>query len=420
MKILVVGSGLLGLSSAYYLSEHGHEVTVVDRQQGSALETSFGNAGVLHSSQAGPWNTPGIAMQVLKWMGKEDSPFLLRPSAIPSLILWGLSFIRNSKLIHYRANLKKNVTLIKYNMQCMQEFVEQHSFDYCARDLGSIKIVQKEQDMEKELKMMPLYESSGVQCEVLNQAEIFSKEPALIENGEKLIGGFYYPGDQTGDSYQFCVQLAELLMGKGVQFYYDLTVEKFLTSNKSITAIKTSKGEYSADAYVLAAGSYSPLLANKLGLKIPISPVKGYSITLDMDDWETRPRMPVIDDEVHVAITPLGKRLRAAGTAEINGYKNEINENRIQLILDQVINRYSEAKKNINYEEINSWCGLRPITVDGVPILGHASTCRNLYLNTGHGHLGWSLAMGSGKLLADQISGYNSKIDIADYALSRF
>lgn len=420
MKIIVIGSGLLGLSSAYYLSEHGHEVTVVDRQQGPALETSFANAGVIHSSQAGPWNTPGIALQVLKWMGKEDSPFLLRPSAIPSLISWGLSFISHSRSSKYQANLKKNAALAKYNTQCMQEFVEQHTFEYCAKNLGLMKVLQKEQDLENELASLSLFKGLGIECEFLNQAEIFSKEPALIKNGEKLIGGIFYPGDQTGDAYEFCVQLAKLLQKNNVQFEYGLTVEKLLTSNKKITAVKTDKGEFSADAFVLAAGSYSPLLTNKLGLKIPIRPVKGYSITLDMADWETRPEMPIVDDEAHVALTPLGNLLRAAGTAELNGYNNEINQQRIQLVLDQVINRYPDAKHNIDYEKINSWCGFRPVTVDGVPVLGDAPMYNNLYLNTGHGHLGWSLAMGSGKLVADKISGHNPAIDIRSYALNRF
>ncbi|MDG2089873.1 MAG: D-amino acid dehydrogenase [Gammaproteobacteria bacterium] len=420
MRIIVIGSGLMGLASAYYLSEHGHEVTVIDRQQGPALETSFANAGVIHSSQAGPWNAPGIALQVLKWMGKEDSPFLLRPNAIPSLIGWGLSFIRHSRPNRFRANLKKNAALASYNIQCMQEFLEQHPFDYCASSLGVMKVIQKEQDMEKEIASMSFYKSVGIQNEVLNQAEIFSKEPALIENGQNLIGGIYFPGDQAGDAYQFCVQLTDLLRKKNVQFEYDLTVDEFLTSNNVITAIKTSKGEYSGDSYVLAAGSYSPLLTKKLGLNIPIRPVKGYSITLDMSDWEAKPLMPIIDDEAHVAITPLGNQLRAAGTAELNGYKDEINQYRIQLVLDQVINRYPEAKKHINYEEINSWCGFRPITVDGVPIIGDAPTYKNLYLNTGHGHLGWTLAMGSGKLVADNISGHNTTLDIGSYALNRF
>lgn len=420
MKIIVVGSGLMGLASAYYLSEHGHDVTVIERQQGPALETSFANAGVIHSSQAGPWNSPGITMQVLKWMGKENSPFLLRPSALTSLMGWGLSFIRYSRPHNFQQNLKKNANLANYNIQCMREFVEQHSFDYCAKKSGFMKVIEKEEGMKKALASLQLYESNGVKCEVLNQAEIFKKEPALIANGNKLIGGIYYPDDQSGDAYQFCVHLAGLLQKNNVSFEYGLTVNKLLTSNKTITALETNKGEISADAYVLAAGSFSPLLAKKLGLKIPIRPVKGYSITLDMADWETKPELPIVDDEASVALTPLGKQLRAAGTAELIGYNNEINKHRIQLVLDQVINRYPDAYQNMDHNKINPWCGFRPVTADGVPVLGDAPGYNNLYLNTGHGHLGWTLAMGSGKLLADKISGHSPAINIQPYALTRF
>ncbi|PCJ42821.1 MAG: hypothetical protein COA71_04790 [SAR86 cluster bacterium] len=419
MKIIIIGSGLMGVATAYYLSEQGHEVLVVDRQQGPALETSFANAGVLHPSQASPWNHPGIALQVLKWMGKENSPFLLRPRAIPSLLSWGISFLNHAKPNKFQANLHSNTVLANYNIQCMQDLQKQHPFDYSANSLGSMKVLGNEQDMEKELASIPLFESFGVECTVLNQAEIFKKEPALIENGENLIGGVHYPGDQAGDAYQFCIELTELAKKNNVRFEYDVTVQKLISSGHAITSIQTSNGAYTADAYVLAAGSYSPLLANSIKLKLPIKPIKGYSITLDMTGWETKPRMPVIDEEAHVAITPLGNRLRAAGTAELNGYDTEISAQRVQLILDQVISRYPAAESYSNEGDISPWTGLRPTSADGVPILG-ATSFKNFYLNTGHGHLGWSLAMGSGKLVADLISGQNSAINISPYSLGRF
>ena len=419
MKIIVIGSGLMGLASAYYLSEHGHEVTVIDRQPGPALETSFANAGILHPSQASPWNHPSVALQVLKWMGKEDSPFLLRPSAIPSLISWGISFLRNAKPAKFQANLNSNTVLANYTIQCMQELLEQHPFDYSANTLGSLRVLEKEQDMEKEVASIPIFERFGVECTVLNQAEVFSKEPALIENGGKLIGGIHYPGDQAGDAYQFSKKLAELAKKNNVHFEYDLTVEELNSSGNAITSIKTSNGEHAADTYVLAAGSYSPLLAKSLKLNLPISPIKGYSITLDMAGWKMKPCMPVIDDTAHVAITPFGDRLRAAGTAELHGYNIEINPQRIQLVLDQVINRYPEAKTTNIDRDISPWVGLRPTAPDGVPILG-ASAYKNLFLNTGHGHLGWTLAMGSGKIVSDVISGQKPAVDVSPYSVKRF
>jgi D-amino-acid dehydrogenase len=419
MKIIIVGSGLLGVATAYYLSELGHEVIVVDRQQGPAQETSFANACVLHPSQASPWNHPGIAWQILKWMGKENSPFLLRPSALPSLLKWGLTFLNHAKPEKFQANLRVNTALANYNIECVEDLQKHHPFDYAAQRLGSMKVLGNEQDLENAKEQIALFQAMGIECQVLNQAEVFNKEPALVENGSKLVGGIYYPKDQTGDAHQFCLKLVELAKLKQVQFIYDLNVNEFSIANDKITGIKTNKGDYSADAYVLAAGSYSPLLAKSLKLNLPIRPIKGYSITLDMEDWDLKPQMPVIDEEAHVAITPLGNRLRAAGTAELNGYNTEINSQRIQLVLQQVIARYPQAGANIQNADINPWTGLRPTTADGVPIMGE-TPISNLYLNTGHGHLGWSLAMGSGKLVAEMINGSDPDINAAPYALSRF
>lgn len=419
MKIIVIGAGLMGLSSALYLSRQGHEVIVIDRQSGPAEETSYANAGLLHPSQAGPWNHPGIALQIIKWMGKEDSPFLLRPAAIPSLLGWGFRFMRHASPDRFRANLKANTRLANYTMQCLHEFTEEHGFDYGASALGSMKIFENKQDLEKELALIPVYESLGVVCEALKQDAILDIEPALLAGGANLIGGIRYPGDEAGDAYRFCQQLNKLTRNNNVRFEYGLSVQKILRSAMKITGIETSRGLYTGDAYVLAAGSYSPRLAAGLGLNIPVRPVKGYSVTLDMQRWETRPRMPVIDEQGHVAITPLGERLRAAGTAELNGYDTRINRARIQLILDRIITRYPFTKVHINADQINAWTGLRPTSADGVPIIGE-SAINNLFLNTGHGHLGWSLCMGSGKLLADLISGQKTGISLSPYALARF
>ncbi len=419
MKIIVIGSGLMGVSTAYYLSEQGHEVIVVDRQSGPAQETSFANACVLHPSQASPWNHPGIAWQILKWMGKENSPFLLRPGALPSLLSWGLTFLNHAKPEKFQTNLRVNTALANYNIECVEELQKQHPFDYSAQHFGSMKVLEKEQDLENARDQVALFQTMGIECKVLNQAEVFNQEPALVENGSKLCGGILYPLDQTGDAYQFCLKLAELCKLKQVQFEYGSDVQEFLITNDKITGIKTSKGDYLADAFVLAAGSYSPLLAKTLKLKLPIRPIKGYSITLGMANWNLKPKMAVIDEEAHVAITPLGDRLRAAGTAELNGYNLEINAQRIRMVLQQVIARYPEAGNNVQDADINPWTGLRPTTADGVPIMGGTSI-KNLYLNTGHGHLGWSLAMGSGKIVADIINGNAPDINTEPYALTRF
>ncbi len=419
MKIIVIGSGLMGVASAYYLSQQGHEVLVVDRQAGPALETSFGSACVLHPSQAAPWNHPGIVWQLLKWMGKEDSPFLLRAKTIPSLIRWGLAFIKQSSPAKFKANLQLNTTLANYNLECLQDLLVKQPIEYAAKRVGSLKVFETEQEMEKDVAAMQLFQELGVQCSVLNQQEIFEKEPALVEKGHRLIGGIHFPDDQAGDAQLFCSKLAELAIANQTRFEFDLQVERFNAEKNAIKSIQTSKGEYTADAFVLAAGSYSPLLARTSGLRLPIKPVKGYSITVDMEDWRSVPVMPVIDEEYHVGITPLGNKLRAAGTAEITGYDTAVQQARVDMIKQQVIARYADAKKSIDAGRVSSWAGLRPTCVDGVPILG-STAFDNLFLNTGHGHLGWSLAMASGKVVADVVSGNKSDIDLRSYNIDRF
>jgi D-amino-acid dehydrogenase len=419
MKVIIIGAGLMGVASAYYLSKQGHEVLVVDRQASPAQETSFGSACVLHPSQAAPWNHPGIAWQVLKWMGKEDSPFLLRAKAIPSLVCWGLAFIKQSSPENFKANLQLNTALANYNLECMQELLAEHPIDYAATRVGSLKVFEHEQDLEKDVAAMQLFQELGVQCSVLNQQQIFDKEPALVEKGNSLIGGIHFPEDQAGDARQFCIKLGELAMVNQAKFEFGLEVEGFNTDNKTIKSIQTSKGERTADAFVLAAGSYSPLIAGTSGLRLPVKPVKGYSITVDMKDWRSVPVMPVIDEESHVAITPLGDKLRAAGTAEITGYDTSVQQARVDMIKQQVIARYAGAENSINAGKITSWAGLRPTSVDGVPILGN-TPFNNLFLNTGHGHLGWSLAMASGKLVADVVGGLKPDLDLRSYNVGRF
>ncbi|MAM70274.1 MAG: amino acid oxidase [Gammaproteobacteria bacterium] len=419
MKIIIIGSGLMGIASAFYLSEQGHEITVIDRQSGPARETSFANAGVLHPSQASPWNHPGIARQILGWMGKEDSPFLLRASALPSLFGWGLSFLRHASPERFRANLQSNTVLANYNMQCLQELLSRHPISYSASSLGSLKVLDNEQDMEKQSEAVSLFTDLGVNCKILNQAEIFALEPALVENGKKLVGGIHYVDDQAGDAHEFCLQLAALAQQNQVRFEYDTRVSGFEKSGQTVTAVKTDRGDYQADAFVLAAGSYSPILARSVKLNLPIRPVKGYSITVDMSDWENPPRMPVIDETAHVAIVPLGNQLRAAGTAELTGYNTELNQRRVQMVIDQVTARYPAASESVKAGRFSSWAGLRPSTSDGVPIIG-ASPFNNLYLNTGQGHLGWTFALGSGKLLADLLGSKPVDIKHEPYSYARF
>ncbi|MFQ5659965.1 MAG: D-amino acid dehydrogenase [Gammaproteobacteria bacterium] len=419
MKIMIIGSGLLGVSTAYFLSQQGHRVMVFDRQEGPGMETSFANGGMLTPSQAEPWNQPGILGKLLSWMGKENSPFLLRPTALFSLLGWGMAFMRHSSPARFRQNLRKNARLAAYSLQVLKDLRQRHTLSYEQACKGTAKVYATQKDLQQGEELSELAGETGSRFQMLDVAELIDLEPALSDVSYRLAGGIYYPDDESGDAHKFCRHLAGLAEKSGAVFRYHVAVTRLEQSAGRITGVATSVGKQEADAYVLAAGSYTPLIAKPVGLKLPIRPIKGYSLTLDLNGWEAGPSIPVVDDMMHSAITPLGTGLRVTGTAEFDGYNQDIRPGRIENMFRLVSRLYPAFIPYLDRASAAQWACLRPYCCDGVPLLGQTALA-NLYLNTGHGHLGWTMAAGSGKLVADLISGQDLAMDISPYRLDRF
>ncbi len=418
MKIIVIGAGLLGLSTAHYLSAQGHAVTVVDRRAGPGLETSFGNAGMVTPSQAEPWNTPGILPKLIGWLGREDAPVLVRPAALGSMFFWGLQFLRNSNIDRFKVNALANARLARMSLASLRELRRAEALDYGQICQGTIKIYRDRAAFDEGLELAELLAETGVTLKVLEAAGAVAAEPALYDIGEALVGAIHFPDDESGDAYGFCRALAASLTGRGVEILGNVDVLGFIFSGQRVSALRTRAGNMAADGFVLCAGSYSPALYAGVGMKLPVQPVKGYSITVPMTAEGVIPRMPVVDDARHAALTPMDGQLRVAGTAEFAGFDLSLRSGRIEN-LRQVVREVFPKHTPGPDADVKAWAGLRPYTCDGVPIIGRAEM-ENVYINTGHGHLGWTLAAGSGKLLSQLLSGAAPDIDPTPYRPTRF
>lgn len=418
MKIAITGAGLIGLASAYFLHAQGHDVVILERRAGPALETSFANAGMLTPSQAEPWNEPGILGKLIGWIGKEDAPVLLRPAALPSMLYWSLQFLRNSGQQRFVENTRANARLARFSLDGLQALRRDENLDYGQICAGTLKVYRDRDALDEGRHIADLLAGMDVQQNFLDAAAAVALEPALGDIRAGIAGAIHFPDDETGDAHRFCCTLGAALARKGVDARYNVEVTGFIRSGRRMQALRTTGGVIPADAFVLCAGSYAPRLGRMLGIKLPIRPVKGYSITIPMAAGAVAPRISVVDETRHAAITPMDGRLRVAGTAEFAGFDTTLTPGRISNLLDvvaEVLPRHTPAPG----AEINGWTGLRPYTCDGVPIIG-PTQFENFYVNGGHGHLGWTLAVGSGKLLAQIIAGRVPEIDSAPYRLQRF
>ena len=419
--MLVIGAGVIGVSTAYFLRRNGIDVTVVESSRGPGQETSFANAGLLTSSLADPWNAPGIWRHLVKWIGKEDAPILIRPSALPSLIGWGIQFLRSSSDESFINSFRKNVALSKYNLDVLHELQEtaELRFDHTAH--GTLRIFRDGEALEEAAGTAARYrEAVGLHAKRLDRQGLLEIEPALAPIAAELVGAIHYPDDECGDARRYCEQLAGLAASEGVRFRFNTKVRALNRRRKQIVAAEVHDGTaLDADVFVIAAGSHSAALVAKLGLKLPIRPAKGYSISVPMADTVTRPTVPVIDDCLHAAIVPLGGRLRVAGTAELAGFDLSIRPGRIENLSRLLRAVYPSLGTAGDSTSVQPWAGLRPMSADGVPILGETPIA-NLVLNTGHGHLGWSMAAASGKLIADSLAGRQLQIPLQNYGLQRF
>jgi len=418
MRVVVVGSGLLGLSTAYFLVRKGIQVAIVDRASGPAQETSFANGSLLTASMSDPWNTPGVLGQISRSIGRPDAPLLVRAKALPSLLGWGMAFLRESSQERYDSNTLKNVRLALYSRSALKELQAEANIPCDYVDSGSLKVFRDAAALQRAYQRAQWLQQHGIPSKRLDTKETVSLEPALADIRAHIAGGIHYPADSVGNARRFCEGLAAALQNAGAEIRFRTPVLGWQRQGQRIQAAITANGPLAADAFVLAAANSSRELTRSLGFDVPIRPVKGYSITVPRDSLSTVPHMPVIDDALHAAVVPVGPNLRVAGTAEFAGMNRDISPARIENLRRLLRDIYPRANVGTDHSALQPWTGLRPVSADGVPILG-TTPVENLYINTGHGHLGWTLAAGSGKAVAELLAGRTPAIDMADYALGR-
>ena len=416
MKVLVLGSGVIGVTSAYYLARAGHEVTVVDRQAEPARETSFANAGEVSPGYSSPWAGPGVPVKAVKWLLMKHGPLVIRPKLDPVMWVWLLKMLRNCTSARYAVNKRRMIPIAEYSRDCLRALRTETGIHYDERSLGTLQLFRKQQQLDQTAGDIAVLKQSGVPYEVLDRAGCIAAEPALSAVKDKIAGGLRLPQDETGDCHMFTEALAALAAELGVQFRFNTGIERLIADGGRIGGVVTSAGMLQADAYVVALGSWSPRLLKPLGISIPVYPVKGYSITVPITDPDGAPVSTVMDESYKVAITRLGDRIRVGGTAEISGYSDKLYDARRATLDHSLTDLFPRGGDT---SRATFWCGLRPMTPDGPPVIG-ATHYGNLHLNTGHGTLGWTMACGSGRVLADLLSGRKPDIDTTELTIGRY
>jgi D-amino-acid dehydrogenase len=420
MKILVLGAGVVGVASAYYLARAGHEVTVIDRQPAAGLETSFANAGQVSPGYSSPWAAPGIPVKALKWLLMKHRPLVIWPAPDPALWRWGISMLANCTQTAYARNKARMVRLAEYSRDCLIDLRHETGIAYDDRQRGTLQLFRTQKQLDHIGADTDVLKQYGVPYEVLDAAGCVGAEPALAPVAATLAGGLRLPNDETGDAHQFTQRLAAIAQSLGVTFRYGTTIEALRLEGGAISGVAINdpagKDVLTADRYVLSLGSYAPLLLAPLGIRLPVYPVKGYSITVPITDADAAPVSTVMDETYKVAITRLGDRIRVGGTAELAGYSHTLRGPR-RATLEKSVNDLFPRGGDV--ARATFWTGLRPMTPDGTPVIG-PTRLPNLFLNTGHGTLGWTMACGSGRLLCDLVSGQRPNIDHADLAISRY
>jgi D-amino-acid dehydrogenase len=417
LKVVVLGAGVVGTTAAWYLSQAGHEVTVVERQSAAGMETSFANGGQVSPCHAEPWANPATPLKALRWLGHEDAPLIFRLGRWdPVLWFWLIGFLANCTATRARINTDRTLRVAIYSRACLQALRRDTGIAYDQKTLGILHVYRNPREFEHAIASAALMSALGLDRQVKTAAEAVAIEPALAAVAPELAGTIYTPGDESGDAHIFTQNLAELAAARGVRFFYDTRVLQLEASGDRLTSVVTDQGLLEADAYVLACGSWSPKLAAQIRLHLPIYPAKGYSATLPVRDARLAPQVSITDDEHKMVFSRLGNRLRCAGTAELAGWNDEIVKTRAEAIVAHARSLFPGAG---DFDRAELWAGLRPTTPDSVPLLGK-TPLRNLFLDTGHGTLGWTMACGSGKALADVISGRKAEIDMTGLGLDRF
>lgn len=415
MKVVILGSGVIGVSTAWYLAQAGHEVTVVDRQSEAAQETSAGNAGQVSPGYSQPWAAPGIPLKAVKWLFQRHAPLAIRPDFTAAQLRWMWQMLVNCDSAHYKVNKARMVRLAEYSRDVLQQLRRDTGIQYEGRQGGTLQLFRTPQQYESASRDIAVLEEAGVPYQLLEASQLATAEPALAGVSHKLTGGLRLPNDETGDCQLFTRQLAQMAAAAGVTFRFGVEIQHLNVEGQRVAGVRCGSETLAADAYVMACGSYSTALLRPW-FNIPVYPLKGYSLTIPLADEAGAPVSTVLDETYKVAITRFDQRIRVGGMAEIAGFDLNLNPKRRQTLEMVVRSLYPNCGP---VEQATFWTGLRPMTPDGTPLVGR-SPLHNLYLNTGHGTLGWTMGCGSGRLLADIISGKTPDIEADDLSFSRY
>ena len=412
-RVVVLGGGVIGVAAAWYLARSGCEVTLIERREAAALETSFANAGLITPGMSDPWTAPGTPLMVLKWLGREDSPFLLRLGALPGLLSWGVKVLRQCNDAAWRRNTRTILRLCAFSHECLRAVAAETGIDYESNPRGTLRLIRDPLSLDKSRRTAAMLQDLGVRMRPLDAAGVVELEPALRGQVDSIVGGIHYPDDEAGDAHLFSRRLAAICASRGVTFLYGETVQAIEVKGGAFCGVRTASGRLDADTCVVALGNESAAVLRPLGIRLPIYPVKGYSLTFPVGAWAGAPVVPMSDDGHHVALVRIGDRVRVAGTAELTGYDRTLTPGRIRHLRNFFHTLFPDYPGRAPGE---AWTGLRPMTPDGSPYLG-PTPVKGLYVNTGHGHLGWTMACGSGSILADLVCGRDPGIDLSGMTL---
>ncbi len=418
MKVVILGGGVIGVTSAYYLAKAGHEVELLDRQPGPALETSFANAGEVSFGYSSPWAGPGVPYKAIRWLAMRHGPLVVRPNLDPMMWIWIARMLRNCTSARYRVNKGRMVAIAEYARTCIAELRAETGIAYDEAMKGTLQLFRTQTQLDHIGSDIEVLKQYGIAYEVLDPAGCVVAEPALAAVTAKFVGGLRLPGDETGDCHIFTNRLAEICRARGVKFGFGATIEGISVNAGRVDGVVTGTGTgtVKADAYVVALGSHAPKLLRTVGLSVPVYPVKGYSLTFPVADAAAAPVSTIMDESYKVAITRLGDRIRVGGTAELSGFDTTLYPARRATLEHSVTDLFPGSG---DAAAATFWSGLRPMTPDGPPVIGRTKI-GNLYINGGHGTLGWTMSCGSGRLLADIVSGKDPAIDPAPLSLERY
>jgi len=417
VKVAIIGGGLIGVTTAYFMSNAGHDVTVIDREAGPGRGTSFANGALITPGMAEPWNTPGVLRALLASIGKPDAAIRLQVRALPSMLGWGLLFLRNANLTAFEQSTAVCRRLALRSIEVLRAIREHTGIEFGHVSNGTLRLFHDAASLDTAWTAGVRAQRDGLRLRRLLRSEIAAVEPGLAPVAERFAGAIHYESDENGDAHQFCVALAEYASRQGVKFHFGTEVSSLQVRGRKIASLSTTRGTLVADRYIVAAGSYSAPLLRTAGLRLPVYPVKGYSITVSHPAGGRPIGLPIVDDYAHAVVTPLEGAIRVAGTAEFAGYDVRLDPSRIRMLFQLLKEVLPQTR--FDDSDVRPWCGLRPVSADGVPIIG-ATSIPNLMVNAGHGHLGWTMAAGSAQLLADLMCDNPPGLEPSLYSPNRF